>query len=154
MEATTHLNPTAIATNRSGGMAARWMLWTGWGVSALPVLMMLLSASMKLSHDPKMLEMWTSKFGFAEALLVPVALLELTCVLLYAIPRTAVLGAILLTAYLGGAVATHVRVAEAFAIPVVLGVLAWAGLFLRDPRVRDLLPLRKAALRNQPLAAA
>ena len=67
---------------------------------------------------------------------------------------TAVLGAILLTAYLGGAVATHVRVAEAFAIPVVLGVLAWAGLFLRDARVRDLLPLRKAAPRNEAIAAA
>jgi hypothetical protein len=64
---------------------------------------------------------------------------------LYVVPQTAVLGAVLLTGYLGGAVATHVRVGESFAIPLVLGILVWAGLFLRDARVRALLPLRKPA---------
>ena len=58
-------------------------------------------------------------------------------------PQTSALGAVLLTAYLGGAVAAHVRIGEPFAAPVVLGLLVWGGLFLRDPRVRALLPLRK-----------
>jgi hypothetical protein len=68
---------------------------------------------------------------------------ELACALLCLIPRTSVLGAILVTGVLGGAVATHVRVEGAFAAPVVLGVIAWGGLFLRDERIRALLPLRK-----------
>ena len=67
----------------------------------------------------------------------------LTCAILYAIPQTSVLGAILATAYLGGAVATHVRVGQEFAVPVILGVLFWAGLFLRDSRLRAQLPFRR-----------
>jgi hypothetical protein len=70
--------------------------------------------------------------------------LELFCAAVYVVPRTAVLGAVLLTGYLGGAVATHVRVGDAFIVPLLLGVLVWAGLYLRDERVRALLPLRKS----------
>ena len=72
-----------------------------------------------------------------------IGLIELTCAILYAIPRTAALGALLLTAYLGGAVATHVRAGEPAFAPILIGVLVWGGLFCRDARVRDLLPLRK-----------
>ena len=82
-------------------------------------------------------------FGFPASTHVLVGILELTCVVLYAIPRTSVLGAILMTGYLGGAVATHVRVEEAPIPAIVLGVLAWAGLCLRDSRLMSLLPLRK-----------
>jgi hypothetical protein len=71
-------------------------------------------------------------------------MLELTCTLLYVIPRTSVLGAILLTGYLGGATASHVRVGDSFIAPVVFGVLVWLGLFLRDARIRALIPLRKS----------
>ena len=67
--------------------------------------------------------------------------LELACTILYAIPRTSVLGAILLTGYLGGATATHVRVGDSFIMTVVLGVVVWGGLFLRDARLRALIPL-------------
>jgi hypothetical protein len=67
----------------------------------------------------------------------------LTCTLLYVIPRTSVLGAILITGYLGGATATHARLGEPWFAPVLLGMLAWGGLFMRDTRVRDLIPLRK-----------
>ena len=70
-------------------------------------------------------------------------LAEVICVVLYAIRETSVLGAILIAAYLGGAVATHVRVSEPFFAPIVLGVLAWVGLYLREPRLRDLAPLRR-----------
>ncbi|MET0595276.1 MAG: DoxX family protein [Polyangiaceae bacterium] len=118
--------------------------WSGRVVSALPALMMLVSGAMKLSHAPPMVEMWTSKFGWSEAALTPIAILEVIVALVYLIPSTAVLGAILVTGYLGAAYATHLRIGEGNAvIPIVLGVFAWAGLYLRDPRVRALLPLRK-----------
>ena len=73
-----------------------------------------------------------------------IGLLELACVIVYAIPRTAVLGAILITGYIGGAIATHVRISDpAFIAPLFIALLAWAGLYLREPRLRPLLPIRK-----------
>jgi hypothetical protein len=120
------------------------MLWTGRALSALPVLAMAMSAAMKLSHAPQFVEMWTGHLGFPESALTGVGLLELACVLLYAVPRTAVLGAVLLTGYLGGAITAHVRIGDpGLVTPLMLGILAWAGLFLRDERVRALMPLRK-----------
>jgi hypothetical protein len=119
-----------------------WMLWTGRVISALPVLAMLLSASMKLTHAPKFVEMFTGKFGYQESALTGIGLLEIACALVYTIPKTSVLGAVLVTAYLGGAVATHVRVSDVFITPLVLGVLVWIGLWLREPRLRTLAPLR------------
>jgi len=119
------------------------MKWGGLVVSALPVLMLVTSATMKFLHKPEMVGMFTGKFGYPEATLPILAVVELLCTLLYAIPQTSVLGAILLTGYLGGAVATHVRVGDPFFAPLALGVLVWAGLFLRDARLRSLLPLRR-----------
>jgi hypothetical protein len=74
---------------------------------------------------------------------VGLGILELVCTVLYAIPRTAVLGAILLTGYLGGAIATHVRIGDDFTPPVIMALLLWGGLYLRDARLRALLPLRR-----------
>lgn len=119
-----------------------WQIWAGRVLSALPSLMLAFSASMKLSQAPQFAEAWTSKMGFPPGTLVPIGVLEVVCTILYLVPRTSVLGAILLSAYLGGAVVTHVRVSEPFAIPIVLGILLWGGLFLRDERLRALLPLR------------
>ena len=121
-----------------------WMVWGGRVLTALPVLMMTMSAAMKLSHAPMMAEKFTRTMGYPESTLVGIGLIELFSVVLYAIPRTAILGAIVLTGYLGGAVATHVRIGEPFAVPLLLGILAWAGLYLRDERVRALLPLRNS----------
>jgi hypothetical protein len=121
----------------------RWMIWTGRAVSALPTLALLMSGSMKLLQQPQMVETFTGTYGYPKATLVALGVLELTCAILYAIPQTAALGAILLTGYLGGAVATHVRVGQEFAAPVILGVLFWAGLFLRDARLRSLVPFRR-----------
>jgi hypothetical protein len=130
--------PQSDAAQRS----KKWMPWAGRVVSAIPIAMMLLSAAVKLSHQAGMAEMFTKKLGYPEGTLSGIGILELLCVVLYAIPRTAVLGAVLLAGYLGGAVASHVRIGEPFAMPLALGVLAWLGLFLRDGRVRALLPLR------------
>jgi hypothetical protein len=88
----------------------------------------------------------TVKLGYQETVIVPLGIVLLTCTVLYIIPRTSILGAILLTGYLGGAVATHVRVGEALfsiSFPIILGVLIWGGLWLRDYRLRALVPLRK-----------
>jgi hypothetical protein len=104
--------------------------------------MMLLSGVMKLAHAAPVVASWGSQFGYPESLLTPIGLLEVTCAILYIIPRTAVLGAILVSCYLGAACATHVRVLDpAGFAPVVLGVFVWAGLYVRDARIRNLLPL-------------
>ncbi len=121
-----------------------WKVWVGRGISVLPVLGLVMSASMKLSHAPQVVEMFTSKFGYQESSLMGIGLLELAVAVLYVIPRTAVLGAVLVTAYLGGAVATHVRVGDPFITPVILGVLVWIGLYLREPRLHALAPLRSS----------
>jgi hypothetical protein len=121
---------------------SKMMLWAGRILSALPVLMLIMSGVMKLTKGAPVLEGFT-KFGYPESVIVPLGIVELISALLYVIPQTSVLGAILLTGYLGGATATHVRVGEAFITPVILGVLVWLGLFLRDARIRALFPLRR-----------
>ena len=82
--------------------------------------------------------------GIPDRLALGLGVLELACTVIYLIPRTAVLGAILLTGYLGGAILTHLRVGDPVIMPAVLGVLVWGGLFLREPRLRELIPLRRA----------
>lgn len=134
---------TAELEPRAAGSAQRWTLWTGRVVSALPILMLLFSASMKLRGAPMMVDIFVHKLGYPESVVLGIGLLEVICTVIYAIPSTAVLGAVLLTGYLGGAITTHVRVGEPFVIPLALGVLVWAGLYLRDQRLRPLLPLRR-----------
>ncbi len=119
------------------------ILWAGRILSALPALMLLMSASMKFARPPMVMEQFVGKFGYSESLLLTLGVLELSCAVLYVIPRTAVLGAVLLTGYLGGAIATHVRIGDpGFVSPLALGVFIWAGVWLRDHRLRALLPLR------------
>ncbi len=132
-----------LQTPTAAGRSWNSSLWTGRVLSAIPVLAMLLSACIKLVRQPQAVEFFVSKFGYPDSSLVPIGVLELACVVVYVIPRTAVLGAVLVSTYLGGAVATHVRVADPFFGPIVLGILAWVGLYLREPRLRELLPLRK-----------
>jgi len=121
-----------------------WLLWTGRILSALPVLMMGFGAAMAFARTPQVLE-GMSKFGYSEGNVLLVGVLELGSVLVYLIPRTAVLGAILMTGYLGGAVATHVRIGDpGWPTALILGIFVWAGLYLRDERIRALLPLRQS----------
>lgn len=116
-------------------------LWAGRIVSALPVLFLLMDGVMKL-FKPAVVVETTVKLGYQEAVIIPLGIVLLAATVLYAIPRTSILGAILLTGYLGGAVATHVRVGEGWfqiSFPIIFGVLIWGGLFLRDTRLRALL---------------
>ena len=118
------------------------MLWAGRILSTLPVLMLLMSATMKFAQPPDVAKGF-EHLGWPLGLALVLGIVELGCTILYVVPQTSVLGAILLTGYLGGATATHVRVGDAFVAPIVLGVLVWGGLFLRDPRIRALIPLRR-----------
>lgn len=135
---------TAVAVAQGAAPTARgkWMLWGGRVLTGLSALMLVFSGAMKLSGNAQMVEQFEKTFGYPGSTLPIIGVVELACVALYLFPRTAVLGAVLLTGYLGGAVATHVRISDPFISPVILGVVIWGGLFLRDPRVRALLPLR------------
>lgn len=128
----------------STSTAARW---TGYVITVLPCLFLLVDGVMKL-FKPEVVVQATTRLGYNESTIVPIGILLVICTLLYLLPVTSVLGAILLTGYLGGAVATQVRAGEgAFPIvfPVVFGVLLWGGLYLRDPRLRNLIPLLTTA---------
>jgi hypothetical protein len=119
-------------------------LWTGRIISGLFGLFMLIDGVMKL-FKPRFVVEGTVQVGYPESAIVGLGVVLTIASLLYLIPRTSVLGAILLTGYLGGAVATHVRINDStFSIifPVIFGVFLWGGLFLRDARLRSLLPLR------------
>ncbi len=118
------------------------ILWTGRIMSAVPALMLLFSASMKLAHPPQLDEGFTH-LGWPIGLALMLGVLELGCTVIYLIPRTAVLGAILLTGYMGGAIATHVRIGEPVYLHIAFGVLIWGGLYLRDPRLHALMPFRR-----------
>lgn len=120
---------------------SKTVLWAGWVMSALPVLMLLFSGVMKPMQPAAVVEGFVH-LGYPASLALGLGGIELACVVVYLIPRTSVLGAILLTGYLGGATATHLRIGEPFIIPIILGVLVWGGLYLRDSRLRALLPLR------------
>ena len=118
-------------------------LWAGRIMSALPALFLLVDGAMKLAK-PEVVVKATVELGYPESVIAGLGIVLLACVVLYVIPQTAVLGAILLTGYLGGAVATHVRVgAGLFSIsfPILLGALLWGGLVLREDRLRTVIPL-------------
>jgi hypothetical protein len=120
------------------------MLWTGYILSFLPALFLLMDGVMKLVKPEPVVEA-TVKLGYPESVILGLGIVLLSCTILYLIPRTSVLGAILLTGYLGGAVASHLRAGDGpfpVLFPVIFGALLWGGLVLRDARLREFLPLR------------
>lgn len=128
---------------QSTSTVSKTTLWTGRVMSALPILLILLGSVMKLMKHPSVLEGF-ARAGLPERLILPVGLIELVCVVVYLIPQTSVLGAILMTGLLGGATITTLRVSDpTYPMPVVFGMLAWGGLYMRDLRLRALIPLRK-----------
>ncbi len=123
---------------------SKGMLWAGWILTLLPVPLFVMGGIMSIRMPPEIQENFKA-MGWQPNMALVVAVLNLGSLVLYLIPQTAVLGAILLTGYLGGAVATHLRVGETGKcwVPVAFGVVIWLGLFLRDAHIRSLIPIRK-----------
>jgi DoxX-like family len=147
MEDTMEAAPThASNSDVQSAAVSKGKLWTGRIMSALPALFLLVDSVGKLIKPAPVVE-GTVQLGYPESVLLGLGIVLLTCTVLYVIPSTAILGAILLTGYLGGAIATHVRVGSPLfshtLFPVYLAVLVWGGLYLRDERLRALIPLRR-----------
>ncbi|HEX9427139.1 MAG TPA: DoxX family protein [Candidatus Polarisedimenticolia bacterium] len=118
------------------------IVWTGRVISILASAMFAMSSFMKFKGGPE-LSQGMAHLGLPEPLVVPLAILEISCVVVYLVPATSVVGAILLTGYIGGAICTHLRVGDPFYVQIALGVCVWLGLYLRENRLKDLMPLRK-----------
>ena len=132
---------TQITTNADSKVS----LWAGRIIGALAILFLIFDGGIKVMQMPQAVEP-TVKFGFAASMVLTLGILELACLVLYIIPKTSVLGAILMTGYLGGAMATQVRVgAEPFSIvfPIIIGAMVWGALFLRSSQLRALIPVRR-----------
>jgi hypothetical protein len=127
---------TLVAT--SGKLA-----WTGRVISVLIGLLFLFSAFMKVKGGSEVTE-GMRQLGLVDSMLVPLAILEAACVVFYLIPPTAVVGAILLTGYIGGTICTHWRVGDSFYIQILLGILVWFAIYIRESRLKALIPLRKS----------
>jgi hypothetical protein len=125
--------------------ASPTMVWAGRIISALTVLFLLFDSIIKVLTLAPAVEA-TTPLGYAESQVFGIGVIELASLVLYVIPQTSVLGAILLTGHLGGAIATHIRAgSDLFSVvfPIIIGLLLWGGLFLRDNRLRTLIPLRQ-----------
>jgi hypothetical protein len=137
--------PTAVSQTAPLPAPSKAALWTGRTLSTLVVLFLLFDSVMKFLKPAPVVQGF-AQFGISMDLCVPIGLILLLCTLLYAIPPTSVLGAILLTGYLGGAVFANLRISmplfSFLLAPVYVGVLLWLGLYLRDPRLRALVPFR------------
>ena len=121
---------------------SRKMIWAGRVFSGIPAALVLFGAVLKIVKAQSVIEDM-SQHGIPEYLVVLIGIVELICAVVYLIPSTAVLGAILMTALMGGATFTNVRVGDpTYVMTIILGVMIWAGLYFRDPRVRELIPLR------------
>lgn len=117
------------------------LMWAGRVISGLIALLLTMSAVMKLMGGAEVMEGF-ARMGLPESLRVPLGILEFSCVAIYLIPATSITGAILLTGYIGGAIVTHLRIGEPIYVQIVLGMLIWLGLYLREQRLKALIPLR------------
>src|SRR5205809_376272 len=124
----------------------RWMPRTGRPLPFGPVAVLLCCAWVRATHHPYAVAEIVAGYGYPESAIVPIVIAECALVVFYLVPQTSVLAAIVMTGYLGGAVATHLRIADTAraAIPLVVGILAWGGLYLRDSRIRQLVPFRRS----------
>ena len=118
-------------------------VWVGWVLSALASLLFLFSAFIKLKGGPEF-DQSMAHLGLPASMVIPLAILEITCTVVYLIPPTAVLGAILLAGYVGGTIVTCWRSGDPFIVNIILGLVIWLGIYLREPRLKDLIPLRRS----------
>ena len=122
-------------------------VWAGRIVSAFAVLFLVLDGVTHLMQPAPVAEAF-QRLAFPLSLSVELGVIELACLVVYVIPRTSILGAILLTGYLGGAVATHLRVLDPLfdtIFPILIGALVWGGIYLRDARLRALVPFKSTS---------
>jgi hypothetical protein len=118
----------------------KWQVVTGWVLSGILALLFVPSAFFKITQPGSFIEGWTKSYPAGAAL--PLGIIELTMYVLYLAPKTRYLGGLIMLAYLGGAVATHLHVGDGmFPVPIVVGIIAWLGLFLRDRKLRALVPI-------------
>ena len=117
------------------------VVWVGRVITILASLVFVVSAFMKLKGGTEVIQ-GMAHLGLPESLIMPLAVLEISCVVVYVIPATSALGAILLTGYIGGAICTHLRVGDPFFVQIALGIFVWLGLYLRENRLKGLIPLR------------
>jgi len=135
--------PAAPAPTAAGDrVPGRGAVWTGRVLGALPALFLLFDGEIKVLQTHWAME-GTAQVGYSTGIVLPLGIVELACVVAYVFPRTAALGTAVLTAYLGGAVATHVRLGQPYILPILFGVILWLGLFLRDERIRALIAPRR-----------
>lgn len=121
---------------------SRAMFWIGWVLSGLPSLLLLFSGAMKFMPATPEMEQGMQHVGWTMDKIPTLGVLEIASVILYLIPQTAVLGAILVTGYMGGAIATHLRVGDPVIVQTIIPIVVWLGLWLREPRLRALMPIR------------
>lgn len=130
-------------TEPAAAAPSRRAVWGGRAISILASLLFLFSAVLKLKGGPE-LGKGFEHLGLPPAIAVPLGILELACVVLYLVPASSVLGAILLTGYLGGAICTHWRVGDPVVVHLVLGGCIWLGVYLQEPRLKVLIPIRRS----------
>jgi len=136
------MNAAYVSVKEKSGK--RWILWAGRVISLWPAFVIISSATWKLTRNPWYVHEF-GRIGWPESALTLLACLQLGSLVLYLIPPTAILGAVLLTGYLGGAIASYVRIGEAYPVlvPLSTSMIAWLGIFLREERLRALLPFRR-----------
>jgi hypothetical protein len=118
------------------------VVWVGWALSILASLLFLFSAFIKFKGGPDM-DQAMAHLGLPASMVLPLGILELICVVIYLIPATSVLGAILLAGYIGGTIVTCWRSGDPFIVNIALGLVVWLGIYLREPRLKELIPLRR-----------
>ena len=128
-------------TSQTAPDISKPIILAGWIIGIVAVAFLVMSGVVKLVR-PDLFVVGFTRFGYDQSVVLPLGVVQLVCTVLYLFPRTAVLGAVLLTGYMGGAIATHLRAGDLFYVQFGLGVLLWLGLYLRDRRIRALLPLR------------
>jgi DoxX-like family len=135
------MNAVEIPIRETGGK--RWLVWTGRVISLWPAFVVLLSATWKLTRNPAYVAEF-ARIGWPESALPLLAGLQVCALVLYLIPQTSILGAVLLTGYLGGAIASYVRIGDPYPllVPLSTAVVAWLGIWLREERLRNLFPWR------------
>ncbi len=137
---------STLPATENGAAESKAYRIAGWSLTGLTILFMLFDSLSKLALEHHVIAA-TTGIGYPVAVIRPIGWILLVCTVLYAIPRTAVLGAILLTGFMGGAVASKIRIEDplfsSILFGVYFGIILWAGLYLRDSRLRALIPLRR-----------